>query len=246
MAIALVQDVPQDGTLAGTTSTVSITSTLGNTLVVCGDWYSGGTACTGISAIGDTAGNNWTYATSDSQNPPSAHVDDGGNYYGSFVAWTIAAAVVTSVTVTFQSSGQFTHIDVSEWAGINSADTAASASGTIATSGPTTPAGLTLAQNGEVIIGCMDIGSGSQSPPGSASQFPADATNYLMYEIFAAASGAQAFAWNGTGGPTGYTTALAALSPAGGTNASAGNAAASGAVTAAAGAVKLGMTIQGH
>lgn len=239
MAISFVGSVQYDGNHASPGPTLTYTSTGGNTLVLCGIVYAGTTSLNGISSITDSASNTWQYSTSNHQNPPSQQGTDGTNFYISFVAWSIGASAVTTVTVNDGTgNSDFWNVGLSEWSGVNSADTGAANSGTGTTFASTA---ITLGNSGDVVIGVCDTSAGNitGAPVGSTKFFTGDNVN--VYEL-PGTTGSFTYTWpsSGTGD---YAIAVMALSPAGGTSAPAGLPASSGAGNAAAGSVVLNMTI---
>jgi len=241
MAIAHVGDINTDGTVASPGPTLTYSSTGGNTLVAAGVVFTGTTSVTGITSVTDSAGNTWTVATANSQNPPSVRGTDGTNFYVVFIAYVLGASAVTSVTVSDGTGhSDFWNVQVSEWSGVNSAEQASAASGTGANPSLT----WTIGNAGDLVIAYMDSSAGSPSFPANLTHYGSNPGNIFGGYAFPGATGSFSAAW--TMASSDYGIAGLVLSPAGGTSAPAGNAASSGAVTAAAGALALNMTIQGH
>ena len=208
MAISYVGDVVVDSN-ENSPYQFTYTSAGGNTLILSGAWFTGATVNTGISGISDSAGNTWHYSTSDAASPPSQHNLISGNYYGSFVGWAIQASAVTTVTVNVGANGFF-HMILSEWSGINSADTGGVTSGS-STAGTIPGASIILGDAGDLVIGNTDAnGGGPTGPPFGSTQFPSDLSDFNAYEL-PGAPGAFSFPWPASSS-TDYTTATQAFS----------------------------------
>lgn len=209
MAIAHVGDATVDGSHASPGPALSYTSTGGNTLVLSGAVYTGTTSIPGITAINDSASNSWTFATSNGQFPPSHTGTDGTNFYVVFAGYALNANAITSVTVTDSTgNSDFWHVIISEWSGVNSADTGASASGTAANPSLS----LTAGNAGDVVIGVMDTSTGSPSSrPVGSTAFGTDNSDFDCYQ-FPGATGSFSFTWPMSSAD--YAIAMLALSPA--------------------------------
>ena len=136
---------------------ISYSSVNGNTLVVTGQMATTGTSpgISGITSISDSAGNDWQYATSSNQNPPSV-VTETSYWFCSFVGWCLDAAAVTSVTLTGDVGNTALWIvSVSEWHGIAAADSGVALTGTNANPSGT----VDLAYPGELVVGSLDSSS---------------------------------------------------------------------------------------
>jgi len=209
MAITHVGDAAASGSQAAPGPTVTYSSTGGNTLIASGSWYAGATVNAGITQVTDSAGNIWQYATSDSQKPPSAHNLVGGNYYGVFVAWTIAASAVTSVTVKDGTgNADFWRVIVSEWSGIVVADAGTASASPGPVNNPS--ATVSLFDAGELVVAAADSISGLPSAPAGATEFPSDLTTGNVYELPGVA-GPLTFTW--TAGSVDYAIAMMSFSP---------------------------------
>jgi beta-glucanase (GH16 family) len=213
---ALVQDTGYSASPVSDTVEFSMTATTaGNTLTLAGSFYVSTEDPAGIVSVTDSASNTWTYATSDSQNPPSAHSSDGSEGgFVSFVAYCLDAASVTSITLTMPNPGgspfYFVSADASEWSGITGLDTAVAGAGTAAAS---SPAAITLSDVGELVIGSMDHLSGTvtSTPAGATELSSTTGLDAQGYQVFAG-DGSQGFQWEFSESSA-YTVALLALQP---------------------------------
>lgn len=213
-----IQDALGSGDGPGDTGiAATLTATgAGNTLAVVGDWYSGAVALTGIESVTDNQGNTWTFSTSDSDNPPSAHTSGGGaNYFGSFIAWCEdAAAGVTEVTVKLGTGATcFIAFAASEWTPMN-ADAGIAGTGTVPGTGDVTPGPLALSGTGETVLATTDVLSGILTGlPAGLSHFTSDSTTLQGWGT--GLSGTFSAPW--TGGMSGdtFTAALMAFIPSG-------------------------------
>ena len=131
MPIGEVGGAFADGNFAAPGPTITYTSAEHNTLILSGTVYTGTTVITGITSIADSAGNHWTYSTSNLQSPPSHVNSSGGNYYCAFIAWCIGAAPITQVTVTDGTGAtNFWEVVLTEWTGIGAPGAGGAAGGT--------------------------------------------------------------------------------------------------------------------
>jgi hypothetical protein len=168
VSISLVGQAGVSGSTETSPHQITYTSTGGNTLILAGLIYSSSVSSAfGLTTITDTAGNTWQLSTSNATNPPAQWAQDpvdGGSYL-TFVAWVIAAAAVTHVTYAWNSgTSDFSRVTLSEWSGITAADTGNA--GHAASGAATAPFPLTLATNGDLVVGAVDSSSALTVPSG--------------------------------------------------------------------------------
>jgi hypothetical protein len=195
--IRFVQGVHFDQLTAGDFP-FPMTTTAGSTLILAGSWatLNGTTPANLLGSITDTAGNPWTYATTvgtppaNVQTPPAAtNVDGVGNYFGSFVAWSVAAAPVTGVTIhpaPVVAPSWFVDVEFAEFSGVGAFDSSSAAQGVYA--GGTT--GVTCHNAADLIVIGMDStqGSGTVTQPSGFTLFPGG-SGFQSYLIGPGATG---------------------------------------------------------
>lgn len=151
---------------SGTSGSVSISSTAGNTLVLSVAAYSTTNATFTVTGISDSH-NTWTFSSATSnQNPPVGQSWDGAVQGFSLLGAVVNAAAVTTVTVNFSKSIDYIDLTVYEFSGVTAgsvisvaASSSTSTSGTSkATPSVTAPSGAEVAvstatNDGSVITG---------------------------------------------------------------------------------------------
>jgi hypothetical protein len=146
------------GNASSNAVTISITaSTAGNTLVAAGRCFTSGSTAMYPASVTDSAGNTWQFSSTAASSPPSADLEPG-SHSGCFVAWCVAAASATSVTITFPAGGAYTECNVSEWAGITGVR---SAGVTLNTAAAEVTAPALSAQAGDLAVGIAYPASGA-------------------------------------------------------------------------------------
>lgn len=211
MSIAYVNDAHAAGT--STVHSPTYSSTAGNTLIITGDIFDASLSGVTISSITDTAGNTWHFSTSNSTKPPYADEAPAGETLVTFIAWTINAKAITSVSVTL-SANCFANIDISEWSGIGYADVGAISHVSSGATGTTIPSGsLTCSTTGELVIGCMDSsGAAAVTAPAGTTKLPNASPNaFFPYEL--SQSGTVSWNWGCSANPGDYTSVLMAFAP---------------------------------
>ena len=172
---------------SGTSSSVSISSTLGNTLVLGVDAYLSANTPFHVTSISDSH-NTWNFSTANSnQNPPVGQSWDG-NVTGLFLfGAVVGAAAVTSITVSFSSSLTYFDLVAYEFSGVpaGSVVTAAAASSTntsassVTTPAVTLPSGTALAAAGQT----NDGNSGSSTTVGGSWTMDGGSDNCCAYQL---------------------------------------------------------------
>jgi hypothetical protein len=140
---------------------------------------------------------------------------NGNEYYACWVAWALAAAPVTTITINFSGSlATNVHVTYSEWAGIVApgagSTIAGTSSGTNAASAP-----VTLGSSGELVAGAADglTGLSGNSPPAGTTSFPSDGTGYQWY-VLPGVTGSYTATYGNWASGSDYAVALMAFLPA--------------------------------
>lgn len=153
--VTRVQTKPTIGA-SGTSASVTISTTAGNTLVIVADAYSSTNAAFHITSITDSAGNTWTFSTANSNsNPPVGQSWDGSFQGFVLIGAVVNAAALTSGTITVNFSASLAYCDliVYEFSGVpagsiisvaNASSTNVSAA-SVTTPTVTVPSGASLA-----------------------------------------------------------------------------------------------------
>jgi hypothetical protein len=174
--IVLVGQTGVAGVSTGSPATITRTTVAGNTLIIAGHLYDlDNGAFVAPTSITDTAGNKWYVSVNaaqsslTAQNPPlSSTIDpaDGASaHVADFVAWSVKAASVTSVTINWEGGvTTFQRIALTEWSGIDHYVT--SWAGGSTSSVPTLTGGpLGIPDTGCLVIGTVDFNNTSQTNP---------------------------------------------------------------------------------
>lgn len=161
--------------------TLSYTSSGGNTLILTFGIYTPSTDVNLLS-VTDSASNTWQYSTANASNPAYAHIQAStGAYITSFVAWSMNAAAVTSVTITATGTTDWQGA-LSEWSGVMSVESGAESANASTTTAITSPS-VTLGNAGDLVVAhaendggltsttATDFGNG-QDPPGACYSLP--------------------------------------------------------------------------
>ncbi|HEV2412220.1 MAG TPA: hypothetical protein VGS28_00235 [Candidatus Saccharimonadales bacterium] len=184
MAIALVNQAGVSGGFQSSPQVISYTSTAGNTLIFSGFLYYSTASVPAVGTISDSAGNTWNYSTSNSQYPPFAGESANGGGCTVFIAWSLSAKPITSLTLTTTNGSPWTRVVISEWTGIAAFDSSASAFSTVnQISGSVT---TNLSMSGDLIVGAFEttVGSTSFSQPTGWTDFTASgAVNNNSYDL---------------------------------------------------------------
>ena len=194
MAIALVGQAGLAGSSVGSPQTITYSSTAGNTLIIAGHIFSG-SAQPVTANITDTAGNAWQFSTSASQNPPLAQNSKSGAFLLNFAAWAIAAAHVTSVTITVTNAA-FWRLAVTEFSGV--AAFAGSAATTAASGTTLTSTAVTVPVPGALAIGAGSCNSGTEGVPSGWTQLTSYGSVGEAGFLVGPAAGSYAPAWTTT------------------------------------------------
>lgn len=161
MAISFVAQTETDVTVAATSSTKSLTTTTGNTLIMLVSIAAGATAS--LSSVTDSASNTWVIPSTDpNANPPANFVSGSNTYFA--MAYALNATAITSVTVTISASKTFSY-NVVEFSGILSAsavDQSASVSNSVSGTPLLTPS-ITTTNANDLIIGGMSASNNSMT-----------------------------------------------------------------------------------
>lgn len=227
--IAYVGEAGMSGFNSAQTSVVTYASS-GGTLIFDGLFYNGSNTPCLLTDITDTAGNTWHFSNVVSQNPPQSEEYDGSSQYiTTFVAWCIAAAPVTSVTIKRSDAGSnWWRATLAEFSDIGSLHSAASNS---AASG-TAPSATIQVSSGDLVIGAADALSSTPGLPSGWTPFTSSGSICNGY-ILGAPAGSYTPTW-GLSSSGQWTAAVASFSPAGGTESGASALAAAAALAATA------------
>lgn len=142
------------------TTIIPYNSFPGNSLIICAE-YGGG----GLTQISDSAENHWVYSTNQSQNPP--YTTGGLGNGGSFIAWSLNTALISSITITASASGG---IYVSEWEPTLSPDNGS----TTINSYVSAPVNLSsLANYGDLVVASYSVSATVNTGPVNTNQITA-------------------------------------------------------------------------
>jgi hypothetical protein len=150
-------------TPGGTTISVPITSTVGDTLVASVAIQAGATAS--VTSVADSAGNVWTKGPVGLLSGTSTRVE---------LWYRTGAAAVSGVTVTL-STAKAASANVAEFSGVAAAaalDAAAGNTGTASSTTAATPA-ITTTNATDVVVGAINYPGSATATPGAASGFSA-------------------------------------------------------------------------
>lgn len=227
--IAYVGEAGMSGFNSAQTSVVTYASS-GGTLIFDGLFYNGSNTPCLLTDITDTAGNTWHFSNVVSQNPPQSEEYDGSSQYiTTFVAWCIAAAPVTSVTIKRSDAGSnWWRATLAEFSGIGSLHAAASNNAAAGTA----PSATLAVSPGDLVIGAADALSSTPGLPSGWTPFTSSGSICNGYTLSAPA-GSYTPTW-GLSSSGQWTVAVASFSPAGGTQSGAAALSASPALGATA------------
>jgi hypothetical protein len=198
VTIRLVGQAGIPGAADTTPQAVTYSSTAGNTLIVAGHFNSSGIAPFPTS-ITDTASNTWQVSTANAQTPPTQEDSGSGAFNTDFIAWSVRAKAVTSVTIArgdISGGGTaFWRLTVAEFSGVlqfSNSWAGLAASGTSFAVGP-----VTVPLPGSLAIAAVDDNSGTQTIASGWTNFTAS-NNNLAYFIGPPAGGSYAPSWSST------------------------------------------------
>lgn len=166
--IQLVGQAGIGGNLAGSPQLIGYNSRPGNALIAAGYFFHPSQSCL-PTAVTDTAGNRWQLSTQNAAQPPTQELYVPGNgYFAVFIAWCIAAAAVTGVTVARQDSdpaSSWWRMAIAEFSGIVAADDSNAGDLTTASATFGTPS-VNLRNTGDLVVAvAADVAASFETPP---------------------------------------------------------------------------------
>lgn len=225
MAISLVGQTGQAGGVNNSPDIISYSSTGGNTLIITGHLFDNtNNAFVVPTSITDSAGNFWRFSTNGgaqatltAQTPPICSLTDPSDavnaHQSNWVAWSVNAAAVTSVTLNWGGGvSTWRRYALSEWSGISYFDNSwaggNSGGASSVISGP-----VMMNNVGELVVGVLDFGGGGTEslPPGWTALTGAGAVGDNGY-FLPGGVGTYTPVWSNTISAS-WTGALAVFSP---------------------------------